>query len=65
VTTGGKKWQEDRSPRLFSVVQFSDHEIDWEGVKILDKKSIDVKRKIKEAIHIRCQRPVLNRDGDK
>ena len=34
----------------------ANHEIDWEGVKILDKESVDVKRKIKEAIHIRRQR---------
>ena len=40
----------------------ANHEIDWEGVKILDKESVDVKRKIKEAIHIRRQRPMLNRD---
>ncbi|XP_078361564.1 uncharacterized protein LOC144645923 [Oculina patagonica] len=37
-------------------------QIDWEGVKILDKESVEVKRKIKEAIHIRRQRPTLNRD---
>ena len=41
----------------------ANHEIDWEGVKILDKGSVEIKRKIKEAIHIRCQRPTLNRDG--
>ena len=25
----------------------ANHEIDWEGVKILDKESVDVKKKIK------------------
>ena len=42
----------------------ANQEIDWEWVKILDKESIDVKRKIKEAIHIRRQLPTLNKDGE-
>ena len=33
------------------------HEIDWVGVKILDQQTVDIKRKIKEAIHIRRQNP--------
>ena len=41
----------------------ANHENDWVGVKILDKESVEIKRKIKEAIHIRRQRPTLNRDG--
>ena len=33
------------------------HAIDWEGVKILDQETVDIKRKIKDAIHIRRQNP--------
>ena len=39
------------------------NDIDWEGVKILDQETVDIKRKIKEAIHIRRQRPTPNKDG--
>ena len=41
----------------------ANNEIDWEGVKILDQETVDIKRKFKEAIHIRPQHPTLNRDG--
>ena len=33
------------------------------GAKILDQETVDIERNIKEAIHIRRQRPVLKRDG--
>ena len=36
-------------------------QIDWEGVwKTFDKETVDMKTKIKEAIHIRRQRPTLH-----
>ena len=38
------------------------HQIDWDNVKILGRENHWLKRKIKEAIHIRCKRPSLNRD---
>ena len=41
----------------------ANNEIDWEGVKILDQETVDIKRKFKEAIHIRRQHPILNRAG--
>lgn len=46
-----------------NTMQFkANHEIDWLGVKILDKEFVGIKRKIREAVHIRRQRPTLNRD---
>ena len=38
------------------------HEIDWENVKVIGKEEHWVKRKVKEAIAIRRDRPSLNRD---
>ena len=38
------------------------HEIDWEAVSILDKEPWQQQRKILEAIHIRRERPSMNRD---
>ena len=41
----------------------TNNEIDWERVKILDQETVvDIIRKSKEAIHIRCQHPIINRD---
>ena len=51
-------------PPLLSVVTCTPTQIDWEGVrKTFDQKTVHMKTKIKEAIHIRRQRPTLNRDG--
>ena len=58
-----KRLGEHQKQTTSAIREHQSHEIDWEGVKILDKESVDVKRKIKEAIHIRRQRPTLNRDG--
>lgn len=38
------------------------HNIHWEGSKVIHQKSVDGLRKIKEIIHIQCQRRSLNRD---
>jgi predicted GIY-YIG superfamily endonuclease len=43
--------------------QSKQHLIDWENVKIIDKESHLMARKIKEAIHIRKNKPKLNRDS--
>ena len=34
------------------------HEIDWEGVKIVDQETVDIIRKVKESIHY--QTPASN-----
>ena len=39
------------------------HSINWDGVKVIDQESSEIKRKIKEAISIRRHHPKLNRDG--
>ena len=38
------------------------HEIDWEEAKIIDREGDWRTRKIKEAIHIRTQPAIINRD---
>ena len=53
--------QKQTTPAIREHQSWVNQEINWEGVKILDKESVFVKRKIQEAIHIR--RPTLNRDG--
>ena len=60
------KWPGEHQKQTKSVIREhqsrGNHKIDWEGVKILDQEMVDIKRKIKEAIHIRRQHPTLNRD---
>lgn len=54
-----------RTPKTNNICNQSkaSHECNWEGVKNLDQGTVDIKRKINEAVHIRRQRPTLNRDG--
>ena len=64
----GRDWANTREnkqhPQSGNTMFTASHEIDWERIKILDQKTLDIKRKIKEVIHNRRQRPTLNRDGD-
>ena len=39
------------------------HNINWSNVKVIDRESVEFKRKIKESISIRRYHPKLNRDG--
>ena len=45
-----------------SAIKATGHTIDWKNVKILEREQHEMKRKIKEAIHIRKRKPALNRD---
>jgi hypothetical protein len=38
------------------------HSIDWENASVIDRDPHTVSRKIKEAIHIRKNRDLMNRD---
>ena len=39
------------------------HEIDWQGIKAIDRARWKRERKIREAFHIQKRKPQLNRDG--
>ncbi len=41
----------------------SRHHIDWDSTRIIDRETEYFSRKVREAIHIRRQRPEMNRDG--
>ena len=56
-------WKQTKSVIRECHQSRGNHNIEWEGVKILDQQMVDIKRKIKDAIDIRWQRPTLNRDG--
>ena len=59
----GEHPQKQTASAVWEHQSTAQHEIDWEGIKILDQETGDIKRKIK-VIHNRRQRPTLNRDGD-
>ncbi|XP_072023064.1 uncharacterized protein [Amphiura filiformis] len=44
------------------VVRSKGHQIDWENVKVLEKKQKEFSRRVLEAIQTRTQNPRLNRD---
>ena len=61
----GKRLDEHRRLTSSAIREHMDttgHTIDWQNVKILEREQHDMKRKIKEAIHIRKRKPALNRD---
>ena len=39
------------------------HEINWQGMKAIDRARRKRERKIREAFHIQKRKPQLNRDG--
>ena len=43
--------------------QWMPHEIDWQGMKPIDRARWKRERKIREAFHIPKRKPQLNRDG--
>jgi hypothetical protein len=60
-----KRLDEHRKTTTSAVnehVKDTGHKIDWEGVKVIGKEDNWAKRKIKEAIAIRKNKPSLNRD---
>ena len=44
------------------VVRSGGHEIDWTGVKVLEKELKEFSRRVLEAIQIKTNGPKLNRD---
>ena len=38
------------------------HRIEWNQVKVIDRESVEHRRRMQEAIHIRQHRTALNRD---
>ena len=65
----GKRLSEHKSSAASSksavrehVVRSSDHNIDWTGVKVLERESKEFSRRVLEAIQIKTKGPNLNWD---
>lgn len=54
--------KKQNSSAILEHQQNTGHKIDWEKVKILEKEPMMIKRKVKEALQIKCHKPALNRD---
>ena len=60
----GEHPQKQTASAVWEHQSKGNHGIDCEGIKVLDQETGDIKRKIKEVIRNRRQRPTLNRKGD-
>ena len=65
----GKRLSEHKSSAASSksavrehVVRSGGHDIDWTGVKVLERESKEFSRRVLEAIQIKSKGPNLNRD---